>query len=119
MRRALDPWLQGHLMGRNDFEGFSTERVYALLAKAPEIAALVEHPTVLSIIDALLPRDYLLSAALVVLVLDYWRRPEIMRVVWIMNAAMIGAAAYRHLDDALPAQSALDIDPVPRRSRVR
>ena len=35
------------------------------------------------------------------------------------NAAMIGAAAYRHLDEAQPAQAALDIDPVPRRSRVR
>lgn len=35
------------------------------------------------------------------------------------NAAMIGAAAFRHLDAAIPPQAALDIDPVPRRSRVR
>ncbi len=35
------------------------------------------------------------------------------------NAAMIGAAAYRHLDAAVPAETPLDIDPIPRRSRVR
>jgi N6-L-threonylcarbamoyladenine synthase len=35
------------------------------------------------------------------------------------NAAMIGAAAYRHLDAAVPAETPLDIDPIPRRSRQR
>ena len=34
------------------------------------------------------------------------------------NAAMIGVAAYHHLDAAVPAETPLDIDPVPRRSRV-
>lgn len=61
IRTELAPWLQGRLLGRNDFEGTRTERVYALLAKAPSIAELVEHPTVLSLLDALLPKNYLLS----------------------------------------------------------
>ena len=41
----LAPYLgESALHGRNDFEGFSTNRVYALLAKAPSVAELVEHP---------------------------------------------------------------------------
>ncbi|MDH3641235.1 MAG: phytanoyl-CoA dioxygenase family protein [Gammaproteobacteria bacterium] len=66
IRSELDPWLQGHKFGRNDFEGFRTERVYALLAKAPSVAKIIEHEAVLALLDALLPRNYLLSSALVI-----------------------------------------------------
>lgn len=66
IRGELSPWLQGRLIGRNDFEGFKTERVYAVLAKAPSLAPLIEHPRVLAIVDRLLVPHYLLSAALVV-----------------------------------------------------
>jgi ectoine hydroxylase-related dioxygenase (phytanoyl-CoA dioxygenase family) len=66
MRDALAPHLQGRLMGRNDFEGFHSERVYALLAKDPRLALLVEHPRVLSIVDRLLSPHYLLSAFLAI-----------------------------------------------------
>lgn len=66
VREQLAPYLQGELMGRNDFEGLRSERVYALLAKAPVIADLIEHETVLAVCDDLLHPSYLLSAALVV-----------------------------------------------------
>jgi ectoine hydroxylase-related dioxygenase (phytanoyl-CoA dioxygenase family) len=66
MRAALAPWLQGKLMGRNDFEGFRSERVYALLAKDPALALLVEHPRLLAIVDRLLAPHYLLSAFLAI-----------------------------------------------------
>ena len=66
MRAALAPYLQGRLMGRNDFEGFYSERVYALLAKDPALARMVEHPVTLSIIDQILEPDYLLSANLAI-----------------------------------------------------
>lgn len=66
IKEALAPWLQGERMGRNDFEGFRTERVYALLDKVPQIATLVEHETVLGVADALLPANYLLSSALAI-----------------------------------------------------
>jgi len=62
----LSPWLQGKLMGRNDFEGERSERVYALLAKAPAIAEMIEHPDVLAIVDSILTPHYLLSAALAI-----------------------------------------------------
>jgi len=66
MRAALAPYLQGRRMGRNDFEGFRSERVYALLAKDPALALLVEHPRLLSIVDRLLAPHYLLSAFLAI-----------------------------------------------------
>jgi ectoine hydroxylase-related dioxygenase (phytanoyl-CoA dioxygenase family) len=67
IRDELSPYLgaEAHL-GRNDFEGFVTNRVYALLAKAPSIAELVEHPAVLPILDALLLPNFLLSANLAI-----------------------------------------------------
>jgi len=66
IRAELAPYLGGRLLGRNDFEGRRTERVYALLAKAPSVAELVAHPRVISIIDQLLEPGYLLSANLAI-----------------------------------------------------
>jgi ectoine hydroxylase-related dioxygenase (phytanoyl-CoA dioxygenase family) len=66
IRAELAPYLAGRLFGRNDFEGFRSERVYALLAKAPSVAMLVEHPAVLHLVDAVLDPNYLLSANLAI-----------------------------------------------------
>jgi ectoine hydroxylase-related dioxygenase (phytanoyl-CoA dioxygenase family) len=66
LRDALTPWLQGKLTGRNNFEGFHSERVYGLLAKDPSLAMIVEHPRVLALLDQLLEPDYLLSANLAI-----------------------------------------------------
>jgi ectoine hydroxylase-related dioxygenase (phytanoyl-CoA dioxygenase family) len=66
IKTELSPWLKGEKFGRNDFEGFRTERVYALLSKAPAIAELVEHPDILALTDRLLPPNYLLSSALAI-----------------------------------------------------
>jgi ectoine hydroxylase-related dioxygenase (phytanoyl-CoA dioxygenase family) len=66
IRAELDPYLQRKKMGRNNFEGEHSERVYALLAKAPSMAQIIEHPVILSLLDRLLPRNYLLSAALAI-----------------------------------------------------
>ncbi|MCR9093976.1 MAG: phytanoyl-CoA dioxygenase family protein [bacterium] len=52
--------------GRNPFEGHKTQRVYALLAKAPSIAPLVEHPDVLALIDRFLAPSYLLWGGLAI-----------------------------------------------------
>ena len=66
IKASLAPWLQGRLFGRNDFEGLRSERVYALLAKAPPVARIVEHPDVLAVIDELLIPHYRLSACLAI-----------------------------------------------------
>ncbi len=66
IRSELEPYLQREKMGRNNFEGERSERVYALLAKSPAMAEIIEHPTILAILDRLLPRNYLLSAALAI-----------------------------------------------------
>ncbi len=62
LRAALAPVVAANGLGRNDFEGRRTERVYALLAKCAEVAMLVEHPRILAIGDAFLEPGYLLSS---------------------------------------------------------
>jgi ectoine hydroxylase-related dioxygenase (phytanoyl-CoA dioxygenase family) len=67
IRAELSPWLGADAYrGRNDFEGFRSNRVYALLAKAPAIAGLVEHPWVMAMLDELLLPQFLLSANLAI-----------------------------------------------------
>jgi len=66
IKDQLDTYFQGKKMGRNAFEGHHTERVYALLSKSTSMADLIEHPTILEMLDVLLPNNYLLSAALAI-----------------------------------------------------
>ena len=66
IKSQLQPHLDAGHFGRNDFEGFRTQRLYALLAKAPAVAELVAHRAVLAIVDELLHPAYLLSAALAI-----------------------------------------------------
>jgi ectoine hydroxylase-related dioxygenase (phytanoyl-CoA dioxygenase family) len=63
MRAALAPHLNGERPGRNDFEGYRTERVYSLVALAPIFTDLIEHPRIIAICDALLQPNYLLTAS--------------------------------------------------------
>ncbi len=63
IRRALEPDLRAELLGRNDFEGYKTERVYSLVGRAKVFEDLVEHPRILAICDAFLEQNYLLTAS--------------------------------------------------------
>ncbi len=63
LRAALAPHLRERGAGRNNFEGYATERVYALVAKGEPFARLAEHPRVLALCDALLEPSYLLTAS--------------------------------------------------------
>jgi ectoine hydroxylase-related dioxygenase (phytanoyl-CoA dioxygenase family) len=62
IRDELDPVLEATPRGRNDFEGFATKRIYALLAHAPASALLVEHPLFLALAGRWLEANFLLSA---------------------------------------------------------
>src|SRR5438046_10221663 len=62
IRAALAPHLARHLLGRNDFEGTKTNRVYALLANSAVFADLVIQPLVLTLVAAELCESCLLSA---------------------------------------------------------
>lgn len=64
VREELEPHLGA--FGRNPFEGERTQRIYALLAKAPSVALLVENAAVLALIDAFLWKTYLLWGALAI-----------------------------------------------------
>ena len=52
IRAALAPHLARDLLGRNDFEGTKTNRVYALLAKSPVFAELAIHPLAMAFAEA-------------------------------------------------------------------
>lgn len=65
-RDALRPWLDVGPNGRNAFEGTRSRRVYAMLAKDPTFAYLVEHPLVLAFVDHFLGASALLSACLAI-----------------------------------------------------
>jgi len=66
IRTALAPWIDGGKSGRNDFEGFRTNRVYAMLAKSPVFAQLAIHPLALAFAEAELGPTCLLSACLAI-----------------------------------------------------
>lgn len=63
MRKALAPQLRVDLLGRNNFEGYRTERVYSLVGRGGLFEDLVEHPHVLALCDAFLEPNYLLTAS--------------------------------------------------------
>jgi ectoine hydroxylase-related dioxygenase (phytanoyl-CoA dioxygenase family) len=60
-RAALAPYLGGH-PGRNDFEGFKTERVYTLVARGKVFEDLVIDPRLMSLLSLFLEGSFLLSA---------------------------------------------------------
>jgi ectoine hydroxylase-related dioxygenase (phytanoyl-CoA dioxygenase family) len=66
IHEELAPLLAATPFGRNDFEGNHSQRVYALLAKAPATTELIMHPAVGALLDQLLHPGYLLSAHLAI-----------------------------------------------------
>jgi len=49
--------------GRNQFEGFKTQRLYNVLAKTRAFDDLIDHPSLLALLDHLFEPNYLLSQA--------------------------------------------------------
>lgn len=61
LRAALEPMEEGRPMGRNNFEGERSHRVYSLVARGEVFARLAEHPRIVAILDRVLLPNYLLS----------------------------------------------------------
>ncbi len=61
-RQGLAPFV-GRRHGRNDFEGFKTERVYTLVARGRVFEDLTEDPRLMAILDRFLQPGYLLTAS--------------------------------------------------------
>ena len=61
-RAALAPHLGAH-HGRNAFEGFTTERVYTLVARGKVFEDLTAEPRLLALLDRFLLPGYLLTAS--------------------------------------------------------
>ncbi len=62
IRKELTDVLAKTPEGRNDFEGFSTRRIYALFAKTRAFDDLATHPLLLGVLDRVLGESYQLSA---------------------------------------------------------
>lgn len=62
VRDGLAPHLRSH-SGRNNFEGFQTERVYTLVGRGQVFEDIVQDARVLALLDALLAPGYLLTAS--------------------------------------------------------
>src|ERR1700753_479931 len=60
-RADLDRLLRSTRTGRNSFEGFDTQRIYALFAKTRVFDAAATHPLLLGVLDQVLD-SYQLSA---------------------------------------------------------
>lgn len=60
-RASLAPFLGSH-RGRNDFEGFETERVYTLVARGKVFEDLATDPRLMALLSRFLEGDFLLSA---------------------------------------------------------
>ena len=62
MRAELTQVLDATPTGRNDFEGFTTRRIYAVFAKTRCFDEFAIHPLVLGVLDRTLGEHYQLSA---------------------------------------------------------
>ena len=62
VRAGLAPYLDTHA-GRNNFEGYKTERVYTLVARGKIFEKICEEPRVLALLDKFLLPNYLLTAS--------------------------------------------------------
>jgi ectoine hydroxylase-related dioxygenase (phytanoyl-CoA dioxygenase family) len=61
-REALAPFVETH-HGRNDFEGFKTERIYTLVARGKVFEDIAADPRVMALIGRFLQPNFLLSAS--------------------------------------------------------
>ncbi len=61
-REELAPYLGSH-RGRNDFEGFETERVYTLVARGKVFEDLATDPRLMALLSRFLEGNFLLSAS--------------------------------------------------------
>lgn len=68
IREATAPLLDE--VGRNDFEGLKTQRVYAVLSKTRALDRLVDHPRILALLDRLFLPNYLLSQLQIINILS-------------------------------------------------
>ena len=66
VRDALAPHLEHGPSGRNEFEGFDTQRVYCLVAKSRAFDRLILDPAVLAAAEQVLGENFLLTATLAI-----------------------------------------------------
>ncbi len=115
LRGALAPYLERDIRGRNDFEGTSSNRVYAMLAKSPLFADLAIHPLALAFAEADLGPNCLLSACLAINLhpgetAQGWHYDD-SHYGWRRPRPSLGVSAFWALDDLTDTNGATEILP--------
>ena len=114
-RNALLPWLDQDLKGRNTFEGYRTNRVYAMLAKDPLFAKMATHPLALAFAEAEFGANCLLSAMLAINLhpgetVQPWHHDD-GNINIPMPRPSYGVSAFWNLDDTTEENGATEIIP--------
>ncbi|MEM7019234.1 MAG: phytanoyl-CoA dioxygenase family protein [Pseudomonadota bacterium] len=114
VRNALAPYLTKP--GRNNFEGFNSHRVYALLAKAPDVFSdMITHPLALAFAEAELGEACLLSALLAINsgpgeTVQPWHRDDGAPQIPMPRPAF-GVSTFWAIDDTTETNGATEIIP--------
>ncbi len=114
VRTALAPHL--NRTGRNDFEGFRSNRVYSLLAKSPEVfSKMVMHPLVMAFAERELGSSCLLSALLAINLhpgetVQDWHSDDSQISIPLPHPAY-GVSAFWAIDDMTETNGATEIIP--------
>jgi ectoine hydroxylase-related dioxygenase (phytanoyl-CoA dioxygenase family) len=92
-----------HSSGRNNFEGFATQRLYGVVAKTFVCNELIEHPLVLALLDRIFEPNYLLSQLQIINILPGEKRQPIHHddafYPWPRPRRSLGTAAIWAIDD--------------------
>ncbi len=115
VREALAPFLETGLRGRNNFEGLSSQRIYAMAAKSPVFADLIAHPLALAFAEADLGMDCLLSACLAINLLpgetaQPWHYDD-SHYDWPRPRRSLGVSAFWSIDETTATNGATEIIP--------
>ncbi len=114
VRSALNPYLQK--TGRNNFEGYQSNRVYALLAKAPAIFSdMITHPLALAFAERELGGSCLLSALLAINLhpgetVQPWHHDDAHLMIPMPHPAY-GVSTFWAIDDMTDCNGATEIIP--------
>ena len=115
IRLALEPYLEENVQGRNDFEGLSSNRVYAMLAKSPVFAKLATHPLALAFADYALGANCLLSACLAIKLhpgetAQPWHYDD-SHLQWPRPRPSLGISAFWAIDETTEENGATELIP--------
>ena len=113
---ALAPYEADRPMGRNDFEGERTQRVYSLAGKGEVFQRLAEHPRVMALVEQLLLPNFLLSTMQSIRLhpgetVQAWHADDAFYVLPRPRATMLGVSVIWAIEDFTADNGATQVVP--------